>query len=450
MLDIHHLREHPELVKASEKKRGKDPALVDEVLSLDQQWRLELKKVEELKHTRNVVSEEINQAKKAKDNALAEKKIKQMRNVVEEIKEREHKAGTLLQRRNDVIKKIGNVLDKSVPQGKDENDNKVLKTVGKKPTFNFPIKDHIELGLELDLIDLETAAKNSGARFYYLKNEAVLLSQALQRFAIDRLLRKGYTVIQTPYMLNRAALEGGVNLTEFEDTLYKIENEDLYLIATSEHPLVALKKDQLLALEELPIKICGLSACFRKELGAHGRDTKGIFRVHQFHKVEQIIYCPPEHSTKLFEEMQHNAEELFTELGIPFRVVAICSGDIGNKQALQYDIEAWFPGQNEKKGMYREVTSCSNCLDYQSVTLNTKYLNKKGEKEYVHILNNTALTDTRPIIAILENFQTKQGTVKIPKVLWKYMGGIKEIKRKERGRKEIRGKSGGGKVMVKK
>ncbi len=438
MLDIHYVREHPELVKASEKKRGKDPALVDEVLVLDQQWRLELKKVEELKHTRNVVSEEINQAKKANNKALAEQKIKQMRSVAEQIKEKEYGAGTLLQRRNDTIKKVGNVLDKLVPPGKDENDNKVLKIVGKKPTFNFPIKDHIELGLELDLIDLETAARNSGARFYYLKNEAVLLSQALQRFAIDRLLKKGYTVIQTPYMLNRAALEGGVNLTEFEDTLYKIENEDLYLIATSEHPLVALKKDQLLAPEELPIKICGLSACFRKELGAHGRDTKGIFRVHQFHKVEQIIYCPPEQSTKLFAEMQRNAEELFVELGLPFRVVAICSGDIGNKQAWQYDIEAWFPGQNEKKGMYREVTSCSNCTNYQSVTLNTKYLNKKGEKEYVHILNNTALTDTRPIIAILENFQTKEGTVKIPKVLWKYMGGVKEIGRKGVVRKEVR------------
>ncbi len=431
MLDINLIRQHPEQVKASEKRRKHDPALVDEVLRLDEQWKKKQKEVEELKHRRNVVSEEINAAKKAKNELLALKKIKQMKQVAEEIKESEYNAAELLQQRNESVKKIGNVLDKSVPDGKDESENKELKKSGKIPKFTFPIKDHIELGLELDLIDLETAAKNSGARFYYLKNEAVLLSQALQRFAMDRLRKKGYALIQTPYMLNRAALEGGVNLSEFEETLYKIENEDLYLIATSEHPLVALKKDQVLHEKDLPLKICGVSACFRKELGAHGRDTKGIFRVHQFHKIEQIIYCQPQHSEKLFQEMQKNAEELFAELGIPFRVVQICTGDIGNKQALQYDIEAWFPGQNEKKGNYREVTSCSNCTSYQSVTLNTRFLNKEGVKEYVHILNNTALTDTRPIIAILENFQTKEGTVKIPKALWPYMGGVKEIRRKK-------------------
>ena len=431
MLDLRRVREQPELVKQSEQRRGRNPQVVEEVLRLDEQWKKELKAVEELKHTRNVVSEEINAAKKARNKALAEKRIMQMRDVAEQIKEKDSQAHELLRQRNETLKKIGNILDKKVPPGKDENDNKELKKVGKIPTFAFPIKDHIELGLELDLIDLETAAQNSGARFYYLKNEAVLLSQALQRFAMERLLKKGYTLIQTPYMLNKAALEGGVNLSEFQDTIYKIEQEDLYLIGTSEHPLVALKKEQVLDEKELPWKICGVSACFRKELGAHGRDTKGIFRVHQFNKVEQIIYCTPKDSSQLFEEMQQNSEELFTELGIPFRVVAICSGDIGNKQALQYDIEAWFPGQHEKKGTYREVTSCSNCLDYQAVTLNTRYLTPKGTKEYVHILNNTALTDTRPIVAILENFQTKDGTVKIPKVLWPYMGGIKEIRKKK-------------------
>lgn len=431
MLDINFIRENKEAVKASEKKRGREPHIVDKVLELDEEWKKELKVMEELKHQRNVVSEEINQAKKQKKEKLAEEKIMAMRRVVEKIKKSEERVGQLLEERGATIKLIGNILDKTVPEGKDETENKELKRAGKIPKFNFPIKDHIELGLELDLIDLETAAKNSGARFYYLKNEAVLLSQALQRLAIDRLLKKGYTLIQTPYMLNKAALEGGVNLSEFQDTIYKIENEDLYLIGTSEHPLVALKKDQVLEEKELPWKICGVSACFRKELGAHGRDTKGIFRVHQFNKVEQIIYCQPKDSSKLFEEMQRNSEELFQELGIPFRIVAICSGDIGNKQALQYDIEAWFPGQNEKKGTYREVTSCSNCKDYQAVTLNTKYLTKAGTKEYVHILNNTALTDTRPIIAILENFQTKDGTVKIPPVLWKYMGGVKEIKGKK-------------------
>lgn len=432
MIDIHFVREHPNLVKQSEKRRRHDPTLVDQVLAFDEQWKKALKTLEELNRKRNLVSEEINQAKKQKKNTLAEGKINEIRTVINTIKETEEKVDLLLTERNATLKLIGNVLHESVPDGKDDSENKEIKKVGKRPKFNFPIKDHIELGQELDLIDVETAAKTSGARFYYLKNEAVLLSQALQRFAIDRLLKKKYTLIQTPFMLNKAALEGGVNLNEFKDTIYKIEEEDLYLIGTSEHPLVALKKDQLLTEQQLPFKICGISACFRKELGAHGRDDKGIFRVHQFNKVEQIVYCKPQDSYKFFQELQKNSEEMVKELGIPFRVVQICTGDIGNKQALQYDIEAWMPGQDDKKGKYREITSCSNCTNYQAVTLNTKYLTNDGRKEYVHILNNTALTDTRPIIAILENFQTKQGTVKIPKVLWPYMNGIKEIKRKKR------------------
>ena len=430
MLDINLLREKPKLVKDSEKRRGHDPKLVDETLKYDEQWRKELKVMEKLKHKRNVVSQEINQAKKDKKEAEAKKKITEMKGVVAKIKKSEEKVEEFLTKRNDKLKLIGNVLHKTVPKGKDNSENKELRKSGGKPKFNFKVKDHIEIGLELDLIDLDTAAKNSGARFYYLKNEAVLLSQALQKLAIDRIMKKGYTLIQTPYMLNRAALEGGVNLNEFEDTIYKIEGEDLYLIATSEHPLIALRKDEIIDEHELPIKICGVSACFRKELGAHGRDDKGIFRVHQFNKIEQIVYCKPEDSYKFFDELQKNAEELFKELGIPFRVVQICTGDLGNKQALQYDIEAWFPGQNNGKGAYREVTSCSNCLDYQAVTLNTKMVDKKGNKRFVHLLNNTAITDTRPIAAILENFQTKDGTIKIPKALWPYMNGIKEIKKK--------------------
>ncbi|MEK6809717.1 MAG: serine--tRNA ligase, partial [Nanoarchaeota archaeon] len=405
-------------------------AIVDQVLKLDDDWRKELKITEELNRKRNVVSEEINQAKKKKDEKTAQKKIKEMREIIDTIKAHEKKTDELLSKRNVELKKIGNILHESVPVGKDDSENVVIRKWGKLPNFNFPIKDHIELGLSLDLIDLDTAAKTSGSRFYYLKNEGVLLSLAIQRFAIDKMLSNKYTLISPPVMLNRTTLEGGVNLSEFEDTIYKIENEDLYLIGTSEHPLVALKKDEILEENDLPLKICGVSNCFRKELGTHGRDDKGIFRVHQFNKVEQIIYCKPEDSYAFFEELQRNAEELFKELGIPFRVVQVCSGDIGNKQALQYDIEAWMPGQKDKKGNYREVTSCSNCTSYQAVTMNTR-LQRKDGKEYVHILNNTAITDTRPIVAILENFQTKEGTVKIPKVLWPYMNGIKELKKKK-------------------
>ena len=431
MLDINLIREHPQLVKASEKRRKHNPELVDKVLSLDETWKKELKVKEDLNRKRNVVSEEINQAKKKKDTKTAEKKIQEMREIIDTIRQQEDNADAALKKRNEILGSIGNILHESVPEGKDDSENKEIRVVGKKTEFKFPLKDHIELGLELDLMDLDTAAKNSGARFYYLKNEAVLLGKAIQLFAIDRLLKKGYNLIQTPLMINRAALEGGVNLKDFAETIYKIEGEDLYLIATSEHPLVALKRDITLQEKDLPIKIVGVSTCFRKELGAHGRDDKGIFRVHEFNKVEQIVYCKPEESYTFFEELQKNAELLFKELEIPFRVVQICTGDIGNKQALQYDIEAWMPGQNEKKGAYREVTSCSNCLDYQAVALNTKLKRDDGAKIYVHMLNNTAITDTRTIIAILENFQTKDGTVKIPKALWPYMGGITEIKKKK-------------------
>jgi seryl-tRNA synthetase len=429
MLHIKILREQSSVVRASEKRRGHNPQIVDEVLDLDTFWRKELKIVEDLKRQRNVVSEEINSAKKK--GLDAKDKIEDMKRLVKDLKIKEDKVQKLKYERDQKLRTIGNILDINVPSGEDEDDNVEIKRVGTIPKFDFEIKDHIELGLDLDIIDLDTAAKTSGARFYYLKNEGVLLSQALQRFAIDRLLEKDYTLIQTPYMLNRAALEGGVNLTEFEDTIYKIEGEDLYLIGTSEHPLVALKKDSVLEDKELPWKICGVSACFRKELGTHGRDDKGIFRVHQFNKIEQIVYCKPQNSEKFFQEMQKNAEEMFEELGIPFRVVSICTGDIGNKQALQYDIEAWMPGQKDKTGNFREVTSCSNCTNYQAATMNTKFWKNSDEKEYVHILNNTAITDTRPIVAILENFQTKEGTVKIPKALWPYMNGITEIKRKK-------------------
>ncbi|MEK6900845.1 MAG: serine--tRNA ligase, partial [Nanoarchaeota archaeon] len=358
MLDIAFVRESPKIVKASELKRGRDPKLVDEVLSLDEQWRAALKEVEQLKHQRNVVSQEINVAKKQKKESEAQQKIKQMQKVVQDIKNGEEEVERVLGERNDTLRQIGNILHESVPKGKDEQDNKELKKVGKVPHFKFLIKDHIELGQDLGVIELDTAAKISGARFFFLKKEAVLLDMALQSLAVNILVKEGFEMHWPPFMLNRGALQGGVNVTEFQDTIYKIENEDLYLIGTSEHPLVALKKDQVLERKELPLKIGGISTCFRKELGAHGRDDKGIFRVHQFNKIEQVVYTTPEESYKYFQKMQSITEKLFKSLGIPYRVVAICSGDIGNKQALQYDIEAWFPGQNEKKGAYREVTSC--------------------------------------------------------------------------------------------
>jgi seryl-tRNA synthetase len=428
MLHITTIREQADIVKASEKKRGHDPSTVDKVLRTDEKWRCELKVLEDFRCERNQVSQEINVAKKENRNEDAQANIIRMRDVVAKLKVQEEKTVSILRERNSYLASIGNILHKAVPTGKDEKENVEIKQVGTKPVFEFEIKDSHELGVTLDLFELEIAAKVAGARFFYLKNEAVLLDMALQRFAVDMLIAKGFEMVWPPFMLNRAALEGGVNVSEFEDTIYKIENEDLYLIATSEHPLIALKQGHTFKQSELPLRVGGISTCFRKELGSHGRDTKGIFRVHQFNKVEEVMYCTPEMSYKYYDELQQISEELFLALGIPYRVVNICTGDLGNKQALQYDIEAWFPGHNGKKGTWREVTSCSNCTNYQSVSSNIKFLRADtGKKEYVHILNNTALATARVIVAIMENFQTKEGCVKIPKVLWPYMNGITEI-----------------------
>ncbi len=428
MLDIKFFREDSQVVIESEKRRGHDLKLVENVIKYDKLWREASQKVDSLKHKRNVVSEEINVLKKAGKDASA--KIREMKSVAQDIKELGDKQAEYLKLRDENRHAVGNILEPEVPKGKDDSENVPFKFVGNKPKFNFQPKDHIELGLDLDLFDFDVGAEVAGARFVYFRNEAALLDLALQKYAVDILVKHGFSMTWPPLMLNRAALAGGVNLSEFEDTIYKIENEDLYLIGTSEHPLVALKKDKVLSEEELPIKLGAISSCFRKELGSHGRDTKGTIRMHQFNKIEEVMFCKPEDSLKYFKEMEKVTEDMWKALGIPFRVVRICTGDLGNKQALQYDVEAWFPGQNNKKGNYREVTSCSNCKSYQAETLNTKFLRKKtGEKEYVYMLNNTAIATSRAIPAILENFQQKDGSVKIPKVLWKYTG-FKIIKKK--------------------
>ncbi|MEM4366151.1 MAG: serine--tRNA ligase, partial [Candidatus Woesearchaeota archaeon] len=287
----------------------------------------------------------------------------------------------------------------------------------KKP--DFELKSHGELLEQWALGDFRRGAKISGAGFQFIKGKIALLDLALQQFAIQKLLKKGYTFVMPPMMMRRKPYEGVVSIADFENVMYKIEGEDLYAIATSEHPLVAQFLDEVLDERELPIRLCGLSACFRKEIGSHGVDTRGLFRVHQFNKVEQVIISKPEESWHLHEEMQRNAEELFESLEIPFRVVNCCTGDLGMVAAKRYDIEAWFPRQ----GKYAEVTSASNCTDYQAVGLNIRYQHGKEQKrDYVHTLNATAIATGRAIVAILENFQEKDGSVSVPKVLQKFTG----------------------------
>jgi len=428
MLDIKYFREKPALVKKSERRRGHDPKLAEDVIKFDKKWRETILQLDKLKHRRNVVSEAINTLKKAGKSAAT--RIKSMKKVVADINYKEKMAKEHFQKRELARKEVGNLLHPTVPKGKDDSDNKTIKVVGKNPKFRFKPRDHVEIGKICDLFEFETASKVAGARFFYLKNEAALLDLALQKYAVDFLVKKGFSMHWVPMMMNRAALACGVNVCEFADTIYKIEDEDLHLIGTSEHPLIALRRSTILPEKELPTRIGGISSCFRKEAGTHGEDDKGVYRVHQFNKIEQVVYCKPNDSERYFKELQANAEELFKKLKVPFQVVNICTGDLGNKQSIQYDIEAWMPGQADGKGRYREVTSCSNCLSYQSEATNTKYINKEGKKEFVHMLNSTGIATPRAIIPILENFQQKDGSVKIPRALWKYTG-FKKIKAKK-------------------
>jgi len=271
---------------------------------------------------------------------------------------------------------------------------------------------------------VEKAAEVAGARFYYIKGDLVLLNHALLSFAMDFMKKKGFIPVEPPYLLRREVMEGVISLKDFEDMIYKVEGEDLYLIATAEHPIAGLHMDEILDGKDLPLRYVGISPCFRKEAGTHGRDTKGIFRVHQFNKVEQFVFSRPEESWEEHERLIANAEELYQLLGIPYRIMNVCIGDLGTVAAKKYDLEAWLPGQ----GKYREVVSCSNCTDYQARRLRIRFRDKPGEKpRLVHTLNSTAIAAERTLIAVMENYQREDGTILVPKVLRPYMGGMEVI-----------------------
>jgi seryl-tRNA synthetase len=428
MLDIKLIRENPELVKANLAKRGNPEALqmLEELITIDKDWRLNLTKLNELRHDRKMMTIEIAKLKKAGKEATDE--FTKAQDVDVKIKLMEKQVTEQEQKTHDYLLRLPNLLDASVPLGKDDKDNVQVKTWGNIPQFNFEVKNHIDLALNLDLIDMERAGKVSGSRFFYLKNEVAMLDMALMSFAIEELSQKGYTPIIPPYLMKREAYEGVTALGDFEDVLYKVENEDLYLIATSEHPMAAMLMNETLKEQDMPIKLAGISSCFRKEAGAHGKDTRGIFRTHQFNKIEQFIFCKPEDSPRLHEELLENAEGILQKLGLPYRVVNVCTGDIGTVAAKKYDIETWMPAQNG----YREVVSCSNCTDYQGRRLGIKYREKEGAapKGIVHTLNSTAIATGRTIVALLENNQNEDGTINIPEVVRKYMGNREKISKK--------------------
>jgi seryl-tRNA synthetase len=428
MLDIKLIRENSELVRSNLTKRG-DPEnqrMLDELIAYDKKWRQYLTRLNELRHERRTITTEIALLKKNRKDA--NKELSKAKAIDTEITALEKQVNESEDKVNYYLMRLPNMLHESVPTGKDENDNVSIRSWGEIPKISFSVKDHIDLGLNLGITDIERAGKIAGARFFFLKGEGVLLDMALMSFALEEMVKKGYMPMEPPFLMRRKPYEGVVALSDFEDVLYKVENEDLYMIATSEHPMAAMFMDEVLKEENLPLKLVGMSTNFRKEAGAHGKDTRGIFRTHQFNKIEQLIFCRPEDSWKMHEELIQNAEELVRKLGLPYRVVNVCTGDIGTVAAKKYDFESWMPAQNA----YRELGSCSNCTDYQARRLNIKYREKEGEppKGFVHTLNSTAIATGRTIVAILENYQQRDGSVIVPEVLRKHMGGIKKIEPK--------------------
>jgi seryl-tRNA synthetase len=427
MLDIKLLRENPDLVRKNLERR-QDPEkikLLEEVIGYDRAWRSLTTKVNGLRRARNRISSEVSRLKQeGKD---ASEKMREGDRIQESIKEAEAEEERYQSLIREGLMRLPNMLHESVPFGKDEKDNVEIRRWGEPPKFDFEPRGHIGVALNLGIIDEARAGKVSGAGFVYLKKELALLDYAILRFAMDFLIRKGYTLIEPPFMIKRRPYEGVTSLEDFENILYKIEGEDLYLIATSEHAMAAMFMDEVLNAEDLPIKFVGVSPCFRKEVGTHGKYTKGLFRMHQFNKVEQFIFSLPENSWSFHEELQRNSEELYQALGLCYRVVNVCTGDIGILAAKKYDTEVWMTD-----GAFREIGSNSNCTDYQARRLNIRYREKEGQapKGFVHTLNNTALATSRTMMAILEQYQQEDGSVIVPKVLRPYMNGLERIEKK--------------------
>jgi len=424
MLDIKLIRENPELVRNNLEKRG-DPeklGLLNDLIRYDKEWRQLLSRVNELRHRRKMVTEEIARLKKeGKDTT---QKAIEAKNISNEIKKLEKEVEDRRQKVDDLLYRLPNLLHESVPVGKDESANEIIRVVGKPPKFDFLPKNHLEIAQSLGLIDAERGAKVAGHGFYYLRDSLARLDFAIMQYAIDFMTRKGYQLVEPPFLLRREAYMGAADLEFFEQQLFKVEGEDFFMVATAEHPLAALYMDEVIEQKDLPIRLVGFSTNFRKEVGTHGKYTKGLFRVHQFNKVEQFVFCLPQDSWRFHEELQKNAEAMYTELGLHYRVVNVCTADIGNLAAKKYDIEVWMAD-----GVFREIGSNSNCTDYQARRLNVKYREKKGMAPagFVHTVNNTALATSRTMIAILEQYQQKDGSVLVPKVLRPHMKGMEKI-----------------------
>ena len=422
MLEMKVFRESPEKIFEDLKKRNLPKGLASDVIELDNKWRNLIEKGNQLRAKRNAISKNIGELKKKEQDFS--KVLKDMAKLKKELNLNEKETEDALRLRDSKRMVVPNLLEKEVPIGNGENENVEISLYGTKKEKGKWLS-HQDILEKINGADLKRAAKITGRRFYFLTGDLARLELALINFAIELLCKKGYNLTTPPFLMNREAYEGVVDLSDFEEVMYKIDDHDLYLIATSEHPLTARFKNEIIELKEGPLKFAGISTNFRREVGAHGISDRGIWRVHQFSKVEQVIICKPEDSKQLHEEILNNAKEIFEKLEIPFRVIDICTGDIGTVATRKFDIEAWMPSTKK----WKEVVSASNCNSYQSVRLNMRYRTKEGTN-FPHTLNSTAVATTRALAAILENNQTKNGDVIIPKVLRKWMGNQEIIESK--------------------
>lgn len=424
MINIKLLREQPEALKNACRAKGVKVD-IDVLIKLDQSRRDLIAESESLKFQQNQLSKEVPQLK----GADKENKIKQATNLAQSIKTKEKDLKEIEAEFNQLIVQIPNLPLESVKIGNDESDNEVIKKWGKIPSFKFPIKDHLTLGNELNLIDTERAANVSGSRFNYLKNQAVLLANALNSLVIAKLVKKGFIPILPPLMIKQEMMQAMGYLDRAEEEVYRTVKDSLFLIGTSEQSLGPLHNKEIFEDKDLPKRYIAFSPAFRREAGSYGKDVKGIIRLHQFHKLEMFSFVKPEDSIKEHQFLLEIQEELVQSLKIPYQLINICSGDLGTPAAAKFDIECWMPAQEQ----YRETHSTSNCTDFQARRLRIKYRDKDGKTELVHTLNGTAFAIERILVAILENFQQKDGSIKIPKVLQKYCGFKKiEAKRKNK------------------
>jgi len=420
MLDMNMFREHADVVRADHTKRGLPHDNIEKVIELDQTWVNLQHQTNQLRATKNTAARGIGAAKKAGDEAEAKRILAEVADLGAQITELEKKTDDAVAQRDKIRMSIPNILHDDVPKGPDESGNTLHSVHGTKPSFDFDARTHNELIEMNKWVDLKRAAKIVGSRFFFLKGDLARMEFALQQYAVNFIRERGYTFVQPPVMMNKDAYEGVTDLSDFETVMYGVEPDKYYMIATAEHPLTAMFMGETIPESDLPLRIVGVSPCFRREVGSHGQSDLGIWRVHQFTKIEQIIIASPEQSWELQEELLQNCVDLWDALGMHYEVVNICTGDMGTVAAKKYDLEAWIPGAEQ----YKEIVSCSNCTDYQANRLQIRY-GQPGHagQPIAHTLNSTAVATSRALVAIMEQNQMEDGRVRIPEVLQPLMGG---------------------------